>query len=458
VGPVYRVAVAIAFSLVVGACGDDGGSSNDGGQPGADSGTPLADAATGADAQVIQPNVFCPPLGPPTGPTSIVQIGESISAAVNAAAPNTTIHIENGVYDLSDDPVWIRTEGITLRSLSGNRAGVILEGDYNDNGSGGVINVVADNVTIADLSIRQSRFHAIHVSAGATADTLGTRIYNVDIRDPGEQAIKINTGAGGFADQGEVACSSITMSRAGASFVNTQTSSGSNCYTGGIDAHDARDWTVRDNYISGFWCDGAGGAFLSEHAVHFWTGSRDTQVMRNKLVDNARGIGFGLGPGGRSYSDDPCPGINDAGHYGGLIHNNVVVNVDTALFASANGVQEGIALWAACDATVLHNTVIFADAGNSAIEWRYAQTTAVVANNLTSHRLWARSGTATLVTNAEETTLSNFVDFAGLDLHITSGTSVAVDQGTDQYVGLSATDLDGDSRDASPDIGADELD
>ena len=73
------------------------------------------------------------------------------------------------------------------------------------------------------------------------------------------------------------------------------------CIHRGIDAHDASGWTVRDNYISGFWCDGAGGAFLSEHAIHFWTGSRDTTVSRNKLVDNARGIGFGLGPGGRTY-------------------------------------------------------------------------------------------------------------------------------------------------------------
>ena len=43
------------------------------------------------------------------------------------------------------------------------------------------------------------------------------------------------------------------------------------CYTGGIDAHSAWGWVVRDNVFEGFWCDQG----LSEHAVHFWVTGRD---------------------------------------------------------------------------------------------------------------------------------------------------------------------------------------
>jgi len=35
-------------------------------------------------------------------------------------------------------------------------------------------------------------------------------------------------------------------------------------YTGGVDAHAARGWTVRDSVIEGFWCADV----LAEHTVH----------------------------------------------------------------------------------------------------------------------------------------------------------------------------------------------
>jgi len=311
--------------------------------------------------------------------------------------------VSHGTYDVSADPIWINTSGITLRSLDGDRDSVILDGGYNDNGSGGVVNVRADDVTVAALSIRKSRFHAIHVSGADSADTLRTRIYDVSVLDPGEQAIKINTSGatGHFADDGEVACSRLELTRAGADFVTSQTSSGSHCYTGGVDAHDASGWVIRDNWIEGFWCAGTGQEYLSEHGVHFWTGSRDTLVERNRIVNNVRGIGFGLGQGGRTYSDAPCGGINTACHYGGVIRNNFIVASDPDLFASANGVQEGISLWSACDATVLHNSIVFTQDANGAIEWRFDETSGVIANNLATDRLWDRGVTMTVDSNLE---------------------------------------------------------
>jgi hypothetical protein len=62
-------------------------------------------------------------------------------------------------------------------------------------------------------------------------------------------------------------------------------------YTGGIDAHQARDWVVRANRFTGIYCEDGE---VAEHAIHFWTGSRDTLIENNVIVNCSRGIGLGL--------------------------------------------------------------------------------------------------------------------------------------------------------------------
>lgn len=437
-------------ALAIIACGGDGADID-----------AVSDAGVSADASRSTPDAsptngeFCPTLAAPTGATVTVSLGESIGAAVNAAAAGTTVLVEDGTYDVSNDPIWINKPGVSLRSASGNRGAVILDDGYTDNGSGGVVNVRADDVTVGEISIRRSRFHAIHVSGGDGAPTSRTRIYDVSITDPGEQAIKINTsGAGHHSDDGLIACSRIELTRAGEAFVTSQVSSNSRCYTGGVDAHEAWGWTVRDNWIEGFWCDGAGGEYLSEHAVHFWTGSRDTVVERNRLVNNTRGVGFGLGPGGRSYDDAPCGDVNNAGHYGGVVRNNFITATDPALFASDNGVQEGVSLSSACNATVVHNTLAYSQAVNSAIEWRFAETSATIENNLATGRLWDRGATASLKSNLADQATTGFVDLAAHDLHLVAG-AAAIGAGT---ASTTSVDIDGEARDqAAPDVGADEL-
>jgi hypothetical protein len=90
-----------------------------------------------------------------------------------------------------------------------------------------------------------------------------------------------------YWDNGTLACSQIELTLSGQGKVLEYNGS---CYTSGVDAHQARGWTFRDNLIEGFWCQTG----LSEHAIHAWTGSRDTLVERNPLVNNARGVEFGL--------------------------------------------------------------------------------------------------------------------------------------------------------------------
>jgi hypothetical protein len=394
---------------------------------------------------------LCPPLPPPAGATVHVDTVAELQTAVNSAAHGDTILIADGTYELNGVYLWVDTPGVTLRSASGNRDAVILDGNYQTTE---IVTVVASDVTIADLSLRRALTHPIHVTTTDSADTLNTLIYNVHIVDPGQQAIKINPSASRtrFPDNGTIACSHIELTDAGR--IQVWNINGS-CYTGGVDAHWARDWTIRDNLIEEFWCSFG----LSEHAVHMWRGCRDTVVERNVTRENARGIGFGLmsGGGARVYPDDPCPGAGYVGHYDGIIRNNLVFASSSGLLGSADGFDCGICLASACGARVFHNTVVSTEPPFSSIEWRWPSTDAEITNNLATHNYRQRDGaTATLTGNLDSQPLSLFVDGAGGDLHLASTASVAIDQVAAPTEVVD--DIDGDVRPVGPssDVGADE--
>ena len=394
----------------------------------------------------------CPALPPPTGAVVTVSTVAALEAAVTGAAPGQTILVAPGHYDLDGVYLRITAPGVTLRGQGGDREAVVLDGNYLTTE---IVQVVASNVTVADLTLREAYDHPIHVMPSESAATNGTIVHNVHVVDPGQQAIKVNplVPGGPYADGGTVACSHIEMTDAGRARVRDD------CYTGGVDAHAARGWTVRDNVIEGFWC--ASG--LAEHAVHFWKESRDTTVERNVLRDNARGIGLGMldyGTVARAWADVPCPaaGGGYVDHFGGVARNNVVSAHASGLFASEYGFDCGVCLWQACGAQALHNTVWSADpaASFSAVEWRFANTSATVTNNLVNVALRERDGAeATLAGNVAGAAAAWFVGAGSGDLHLAPSASSAIDQGV--VCGVT-DDLDGEARPrgAGPDVGADE--
>ena len=395
---------------------------------------------------------FCPAFPPATGDVVVVSTVAQLRAAVDAAVPGRTILVADGTYALDGEYLRLDVPNVTLRGRSGQRDAVVLDGNYLTTE---IVQVAASDVTVADLTLREAYDHPIHVMPAGTSATNRTLVYNVRIVDPGQQAIKINpeSDTGPYVDEGTIACSRLELTDAGRPHVRDS------CYTGGVDAHAALGWTVRDNVIEGFWCE----AGLSEHAIHFWRNARDTRVERNVLRNNARGIGFGLAETGtprRTYADAPCPAAGGAyvDHYGGTAVNNFVSADDPELFASEYGFDCGICLWQACGASALHNTVHTADVASSfsAIEWRFSRTTATIANNLANFSLRARDGaSATQATNVTTATAAFYVSPATGDLHLQPTAAGAIDQGSASSVG---TDFDGDSRPrgTAPDVGADE--
>ncbi|MBI5302270.1 MAG: hypothetical protein HY868_09040 [Chloroflexi bacterium] len=408
----------------------------------------LAPARVAAQPRIA--SAACAPLAPPTGNIVNVSTVAALQNAVNSATAGTTILIADGTYNLDGAYLRIAASNVTLRSVSGNRDAVVLDGNYLTTE---IIQIVTSNVTIADLTLREAYYHPIHVMSQAGSHTNNTLIYNVHIVDPGEQAIKINPGvASYFTDYGTIACSHIELTDAGRTQVRN------NCYTGGVDAHQSRGWTARDNRIEGFWCN----AGLSEHAIHFWVGSRDTVVERNVLVNNARGVGFGLVESGtgRTYGDNPCPtAVGYVDHYGGIARNNSVFANRAELFASEYGFDCGICVWQTCGAKILHNTVVSTQAPFSSIEWRFSNTIVDLTNNLVSHNLSDRGGADTQASNLQNAPLALFVDGANGNLHLNASATSAINQGASLAAGLCDDDMDGNARPigGARDIGADEF-
>jgi hypothetical protein len=389
----------------------------------------------------------CEPLQPPGGSEHILTVGphqaSRLAEIVSGARPGTTILLDDGTYRIGGQQLIFSRDRVTLRSRSGKRESVMLDGDHYRTRV--MIGVEARHVTIADLSIRDVYYHPIHVRGGGDHVLL----YNLHLIDGRQQFIKVNPGADDrMNDHGTLACSLLELTDAGRAYVQANPTPGFPCYTGGIVAHQAWQWVVRDNVFRGIYCERG----LAQHAVHFWRTSRDIVVERNRIFNCARGIGFGLGPEGphRQYPDSPLLAITgQVAHLGGIIRNNTVWSNIGRSFDTGIGLEQAFGV------KVYHNT-IYASGGFSSIDVRFPNSNPLVKNNLSSIPMTVRDGgRPSAERNVQSATAQMFVDPARGDLHLAPDARRAIDQGVDLR-GDVPFDIDGASRDAAPDIGAHE--
>jgi hypothetical protein len=363
----------------------------------------------------------CPVLPPPSGLTVTVSNEADLRNQAYSAAANTTILIEPGTYNLTN-AVQIVNDGITLRSSTGNRTDVILDGGGMLAGSFiHVIYIEADDVTIADLTIRNADEHGISVQGSDR-----TTLYNLHIYDTGYQLVKVNP-VGDGSDDGVLACSRLEY-----------TTTSLEDYTNGISAHDAHGWRVRDNQ----WYRIRTPGNEPVPTILFWSGSSDTVVEGNILVDCFQGIAFGNA-------------AHEAGdHTGGIVRNNFI-------YASQPH-DSVIEMVHATGWLVAHNSVLLLDPYGGitwGMEARFADTNGTFAYNLTNMPILAdRDGAnATVIGNITNADSGWFVDPSGGDLHIDSASRPPVDAAAPlpQVVG----DIDGETRPMgeAPDVGADEF-
>lgn len=391
--------------------------------------------ATGIQARAAS---LCPALPAPTGPVVRVATAAQLQDAVRRVVSNTTILLADGTYDLSATLVFRSVLHVTLRGASGRRDAVVLRGRGMSNAAhGGVPHLVAvydaDDITVADLTLRDAYYHLIQVHGEDGPQR--PRFYNLRLVDAGEQFIKGSTDGTRpdrrYADGGEVACST---------FEYTDRARGG--YTNGVDLLAVAGWTIRDNVFRRI---RAPRGQLAGPAVLVWRNSRDTVVERNRIIECDRGIALGLSPPDRHSRE----GGGRWDHQGGVIRNN---------FVSRTGAGDvGITVNFAREFRIQHNTVVLGRSFPWTIEYRFAGSRGFVANNLTDGPIQARDGAdAELAGNLTTATRAWFVDPAGGDLHLSPAAGAAVDRAAPG--GGVADDIDGDGRPAGPasDVGADE--
>jgi len=364
---------------------------------------------------------FCPPLPVPTGSVVTVSAESELRNQAYNAPANTTIMVAAGVYQMQSF-VQIINDGIVLRGARGNRSDVVLDFGGMTGGHFGIL-IEGDDVTIADLTIRNAHDHGVSVQ-GRDRPVL----YNLHIIDIGDQLVKVNppTDGSNGSDEGLLACSRLEY-----------TTSAPDNYTNGISAHQAHGWVVRDNE----WLRIRGNADECGPAILFWSQSTDTVVERNSLLNCYRGIAFGN------------PGHNGVDHSGGIIRNNFIYSEllhDTA-----------IEMVHADDWLVAHNSVMLFNPA-SGLDWgmeaRYSESQGNFAYNLTNMRIWEnRDGASATVTGNVTYALADwFVDNAANgNLHLSAAAASAIDKASP--LAEVSGDIDGHERGMTPDIGADEF-
>jgi hypothetical protein len=294
----------------------------------------------------------------------------------------------------------------------------------------------ADDVLIADLTIREVYYHAVQV-AGEHGPK-GTKLYNLRLVDAGEQLVKGSSGSntGPYADDGEVACSWMGY-----------TDRARSDYTNGVDVLAGADWVVRDN---DFVRIRAPQGELAGPAILFWRNSVRTVIERNRFVDCDRAIALGLSSPDVGRSRD---GEKVYDHQDGIIRNNFIFR-----HAGEPG-DIGITVNHHRGFKILNNTVVQNGSfGPGTIEYRFETSSGVIHGNLSDGPIWQRNGaSAALSDNVTDASASWFVDAVDGDLHLVAGAERAID-----VVALHpdvTDDIDGEARPAGAgvDAGADEL-
>jgi hypothetical protein len=354
--------------------------------------------------------------------------------------PDTTILFASGHYDLSGGSLDITVPGTILRAAEEDPGAVVLDGGGHANA---LLRVLAPQVIIANLTLTASEVAIDVPAAKATAD--GLIVYRVHARDnlrgllAGQLAPSAQT-----ADRALVACSRFEITDSGRAQLGCSSA---------ITGRRVRDWRLLGNTFRGHFGEGC-----TVSTVAFYAGSRDTVIRGNRFIDNVLNllVGFseGIGAPYRIYGDSPCDGAAHQ-HVGGVICNNFVYG--SSIIGGA--FDTGIGVWDACGVLVAHNTVISTVPPYSSLEYRYATTTAQFVNNIASHNLRDRNGTATLDSNLVGTNeVGDFFVAAGeADLHLRPDASAAIDQGSVAALQRCPNDIDSQGRDSQPDIGADEL-
>lgn len=175
--------------------------------------------------------------------TTATGLVNALIAANGSPTTATTINLAAGTYTLTTDLPSLAANNLTLKGPATGAPAIL---DASSLASGVIFNVTADQVVIANLSLRNARSHAITIQPGAEAGRIE-----------------------------ECAFTYLTPPIPA---------------TAAIDGNNCKNWTVTGNNISGI--SGAS----AEPAIHFYGGASDTIISNNLILNCDRAIGLGGDP------------------------------------------------------------------------------------------------------------------------------------------------------------------
>jgi hypothetical protein len=393
-----------------------------------------------------------PSLGAPPPPgANVVWVGSVVELqdAVRSAHSGETIVVRRGTYNLTETLVigkFSQVSGVTLRGETDDFRDVVIRGRGMENAAYGSvphgISVYnAQDVVIANLSVGDVYFHPIDIQGIQGAERV--HLYHIRAFDGGEQLVKASDGGGG-ADNCTLEYSLFEYTGA----LPATDHGGGIGYTGGLHAHEADGWVIRDNLWRNFHNpDTADHRFAP--VILMWNHSSGTIVEGNTFIDCDRAVAFGL---------VDLTGTPD--HQGGVVRNNFIYQRPGLFGVNRRAESDGqILVYDSPGTKVYNNTVLTNGNSRFSIEVRWANTGVEFVNNLADAPLNARDGGVySAAGNYLTATAAMFVNAAAADLHLIDSAATrafAIDRGASAPV---ATDWDGQARPfgAASDLGADE--
>ena len=377
------------------------------------------------------------PLTRPGGQVIRVDSVEGLFRAAEQVRAGGTILLADGHYMMLRY-FELHTDDVTLRSESGRRERVVLDGAKSRHNE--LVGISAcSGVTIADLTIQNIRANGFKINSDRFATRVTIRnciIHNIWERGVKGPAVRAEDRQRFRPSDCRIEYCLFYNDRAKRyedDPADTPQNFGGN-YVGGIDAMYPRRWTISDNVFIGT----QGRTRAARGAVFLWQNAEDCIVERNIIIDCDSGICLG-------NSFKPA---DVAVHCRGcIVRNNFIVRCP----------EQGILADYTRDCRIVHNTIHDPRSRlGRLIRLVHDNEGLVVASNLLSGpAMRVESDSAVEVSGNITRDLSDaFVDARAGDLHLKRRVADVVDAGRPRAD--VSDDIDGRARDGKPDIGADE--
>ena len=378
-----------------------------------------------------------PPLPKSAGQVIRVATVEELFRAADDVKTGGTILLADGTY-MMPRYFELHTDNVTLRSESGRRQRVVLDGAQSRHRELlGITN--CSGATIADLTIQNIQCNGFKINSDRFA-TKAT-IYNCIIHNIWERGVK--GPAVRAQDRERFRPSDCHIQhclfyndrpkRFEDDSADTAANFGGN-YVGGIDVMYPRRWTISDNVFIGI----QGRTRGARGAVFLWQNAEDCIIERNIIIDCDSGICLG-----NSFK----PADVQVHCRGCIVRNNFITRCP----------EQGILADYTRDCRIVHNTIH--DPGSRLqrlIRIVHDNDGLLVANNLLSGppmRVETNSQMQ-IRGNLTRDLSDDFVDARAGNLHLKRPVPEVVDAA--QPLTDVTTDIDGQRRDAKPDVGAHE--